>query len=295
MARNKKCGCGSKILSNIVKNMDGCCMDVCRNPIYADPDVLSIYAPLIYDEIGINLCATFSVGAEIATEYPTARCATVQIVNVTYTYDADTGVTLVPAPGRPNCYLVTLSNLVVQMAVNLYDDSCRLLGTVFVSPLYLPPVATDTYDEDTNPSSVSLEIFAPYGVSYELPADPEGDPTPVINYIGNATTLNGITQGINLYAIPKVLNFDTDASTITVGITLVLQSLYFAGYRVDSKGKINTQKGCIETADETACMRFVAGDLLNLAIKPLDLSPPLCEGNLKQNCDEGICCGISQD
>lgn len=288
MAKCRKCGCGNRILSNVVKNMSGCTKDVCSNPIYADPDMLSIYAPLIYDEIGINLCSTFSLGTGVISDYPTATGATVEIVNLTYEYGADTGVQIEIISGRQNCYLVTLSNLTALFAVHLFDECCRFLGTVYTTTVYLPEESGDTYDEDTNPSSVTLEIFAPYGISYTPGAEPTDNPTPALNFIGNTVGANSVTQGINMYLIPKVLNFNMEAATLTVGVTLVVQSLYFAGYRVASKGKINTTKGSIESVDDSACMQFVAGELLNLAIKPLDLSYPACESDLKQ--DLGGCC-----
>jgi len=165
--------------------------------------------------------------------------------------------------------VVTLAGITVQFAVELYDAAGRLVATIFPTAVYLPAsTAAPTYDEDTNPVSVELEIFAPYGFSYDTTAD---TPTPVINFIGFSQDSNFIRQGLNLYGLAKLLDFDIEDSTATVGLTLVLQSLYFAGYRVKSAGKIDVPKGSILAADNTDCMRFVAGDLLNLAIKPLDL------------------------
>lgn len=280
--KSGKCGCRTRIVSNAVQNLkQNECIDVCTNPICGSPNMLSLYAPLIYDEIGINLCSTFELGVDIPTAYPTATTASAQVVDVTYTY-GEGNVVIEAIQGRTNCYSVTLSNLTVELAVNLYDDASRLLDTIFVSTLYLPPVITDpAYDEDTNPTLVELEIFAPYGISYNGVA---GDFTPALNYIGFLATDNFVRQGLNLYVIPKALNLDTADSTITVGLTLVLQSLYFAGYNVASAGKINTPKGSLIAPEDTDCMRFVAGDLLNLAIKPLELGMPSCEENLKQNC-----------
>lgn len=181
--------------------------------------------------------------------------------------------------------MVTLSNLSIEFAVNLYDENCRLLATLYPAAVYLPPETTAaTYDEDTNPVSVELEIFAPYGISYDAGATPAADPIPNINYVGFLGSNNGIRQGLNLYAMAKVLGFDTDDDTITVGLTLVLQSLYFAGYHVESAGKINTPKGSLITPDNSSCLRFVAGDLLDLAIKPLELGPPLYEEQYKESC-----------
>ena len=307
MARNRtgKCGCGTRIVSNVVQRLNGnggnCsagnrmgCIDVCSNPLMGDPDVLSVFAPVIYDEIGINLCTTFDLGIDIPTVYPTAVSALAKVVDITYTYGTD-NVLIDSIAGRPNCYVVTLSNLTVQFAVSIYDASCRLLDVVYPTALYLPSDTTaPTYDPDTNPISVELEIFAPYGLSY---TGTGATLTPTINYIGFLDTNNFITQGINLYAMAKLLNFDTEDSTVTIGLTLVLQSLYYAGYGVNTTGKIQTPKGNIIVPDNSSCRSFVAGDLLDLAIRPLELGEPACEESYKEKCAGCNCtvCGTVDD
>lgn len=271
----KKCGCscGSRIVSPLVSQIPSNCFDVCVNPICGDPDKLSLMAPLIYDEIGINLCATFDLGTAVATAYPTATQACVQVISITYNY-GPTGVSITNLSGRPNCYQIVLSNLTVNFSMALYDSECRYLGTINPTANYLPSTGTPTYDEDTNPSSVTLDIFAPYGVSYNLET---GNYTPALNYVGFQSGDNTTTQGLNLFAIPKILDLDVTATTATatVGLTLVIQSLYFSGYNVASAGKIHTPKGSIISPEDSDCMKFVAGDLLDLAIKPLDLDCPL--------------------
>lgn len=295
MAKCRSCKCGNRIISNACKKVKDGCFDVCTTPICEDPSVLSIYAPLVYDEIGINLCTTFDLETDLSTRCQTVASACAQILDISYDY-GENNVEIEPITGRPNCYLVTLSNLLVNFAVSFYDDSCRLVDTEYVSAVYLPPETdADTYDEDTNPSSVTLEIFAPYGVSYD-PAVGGNNPTMALNFIGFMTTDNFVRQGLNLYAIPKVLNLDVDEDTITVGLTLVLQSLYFAGYKVNSEGKINIPKGSLIPEEESDCRRFVAGELLNLTIKPLDLGSPGNEEDLKEDCEEDKgCCGCAED
>ena len=293
MCSMAKCKCSNRtrISSNMVQKMVSGCMDVCANPICGDPEKLSLMAPLIYDEIGINLCATFDLGVDIAETYPTVTGASIKAIDATYTYGPE-DVQIETLAGRPNCYRITLSDITVQFAMDLYDNAGRLVDTIFPTAVYLPPsITAPTYDEDTNPVSVELEIFAPYGLSYDTTATP---PTPVINYLGFTQTTNFVRQGINLYGIAKLLDFDTVDSTATVGLTLVLQSLYFAGYCVKSAGKIDVPKGSILAPENSDCMRFVAGDLLNLAIKPLDLCENGCQGNDSTSgcdCDCGCGCG----
>lgn len=283
--KSGRCGCHNRIVSNTVQKLRQGCTDVCVTPQCGSPEVLSLLSPLIYDEIGINLCATFPVGVDLLTTYPTATCGTLYVLDITFTYGTDPGTVSVEAiTGRPNCYAVTLSGLTVQLALALYDDAGRLLDTIYPEALFLPANETaDTYDEDMNPTSVTLEIFAPYGVSY-TPGTGTADPTPILNILGFFDTNNNIQQGLNLYALPKLLNLDLEESEITVGLTLILQSLYFAGYRVATEGKILTPKGSLVPADETDCMRFVTGDLLNLAIKPLNLGIPSCDDPGKHPC-----------
>ena len=114
-------------------------------------------------------------------------------------------------------------------------------------------------------------------------------PTAVVNYTGFATTNNFVQQGINLYSRAKLLDIDISTSTITVGLTFILQSLYFAGYKVDSCGRLDTPKGSIISPENSDCMRFVAGNLLDLEIKPLDLGNPNNEQCLKK--ERTVSCG----
>lgn len=288
-----KCGCDTRIVSQTVQKMPCKCTDVCVTPLCGDPSVLSIMAPLIYDEIGINLCATFDLCTDISCAYPTATKANIQVISITNDCNP-TDVSINNIVGRPNCYEVTLSNLKVSFAMNLFDANCNLVGTIYPTAVYLPSKCkAPTYNKDTNPSSVTMEIFAPYGPSYDISC---ATPVPIINYIGSLTGNNTLRQGINLIAYPKLIGFDTVCDQATVGLTLVLQSLYFAGYNIASEGKIQTPKGDIMGPDNSDCMEFVAGELLNLDIKPLQLGPPHCEECLKKDCREkSVSCGTCPD
>lgn len=268
----KSCGCRTRIVSEVVQKMPKDCFDVCVTPLCGMPSVLSLMAPVIYDEIGINLCTSVDLDVDISIAYPTAKKATVQVISISYDYGED-NVEVTQLTYRPNCYAVTLSNLLVQFAISLYDEDCRLVDTIFTSATYLPSdTTTPTYDEDTNPSSVTLELFAPYGVTYDM-----GTQTPVLNYFGYLTENNYVQQGLNLYAFAKVLDLDTNEDEATIGLTLIIQSVYFTGYRVATEGKISIPKGCMMEQANDSCMDFVTGDLLDLAIKPLDLSTIDCD------------------
>ncbi len=285
-----RCKARARIVSDVVQSMNngGKCRDVCTNPICGEPNMLGIYAPVIYDAIGINLCTTFELEEDIAEDYPSVTSASIKVIGADYSY-GDDAVVIEAITNRPNCFRITLSDIEVQFAMNLYDCCGRLVDTIYPTALYLPPSDTNpSFDEDTNPNSVELEIYAPYGLSYNTEG---GTPSPVINFIGFDAEQNFVTQGINLCCMAKLLDFSTDDNTATVGITFMLQSLYFAGYKVPNSGKIDVPKGSIIAPEDTDCMRFVAGDLLNLAIKPLELGSPRYEERMKQECCGGSCNG----
>ena len=48
------------------------------------------------------------------------------------------------------------------------------------------------------------------------------------------------------------INIPMDYPTATVGISLVVQSLYFASYKVPTEGKVDTPKGSTIPSQETA-------------------------------------------
>ena len=57
MAKNNSSGCKScpkRYISPGVQHGDHC-KDVCVDPICGDPDLLTLLAPVVYDELGINL------------------------------------------------------------------------------------------------------------------------------------------------------------------------------------------------------------------------------------------------
>ena len=170
-----------------------------------------------------------------------------------------------------------------------------MLGTQTVTANYLPAddnsADYDYMDEDTNPTSVELEIFAPYGVAH---SDYTGLPA-IIHVIGFGEDNTALSQGLNLLAIPKVLNFDPQDSTVTIGLSVILKSIYFSQYKIPHHGKAVVPKACTRPTDDTICLDFVCGDLLDLAIKPLELGPPKYEETLKDSCDVPCdpCCNSS--
>lgn len=269
----------------------GDCTDVCTTPICGQPDTLTLLAPVVYDEIGINLCREIPLSGTITGTPPLSASA--QILNVSF---GSTGgsTTVSPIQGRPNCYLITLTNLSVTFAINIYDCAGNRIDTLTETAVYLPPASDSAdsqyLDDETNPSSVELEIFAPYGLTYQ---DASVD-DPVINYIGFSTTNNSLQQGLDMIAIPRILSFDPSVPSLTMGITIYIKSVYFSQYLVPHKGRAVVPKGSIIPDEDSICMDFVSGDLLDYEIKPLELGPPKYEEKLKKDCENcQPCCSVT--
>ncbi len=284
------CNCKSRCFtSNGIASMnaDSCtCLDVCTTPICGTPDTLLLYAPTVYDCIGINLCRQVPLGVALPTTYPTAAYATAEVIDLT-PGTAD----ITPITNRPNCYNVELSGLSFTVIIRLFDCCQRLLAALPLTDVtYLPGTATDpNYNEDTNPTDVTLQLYAPYGPAYTVDttgATPTATPTLIFN--GLTTTRIGQTQGIQSSAVAKVLNLDTDDSEITLGLTLYVYSIYDSFYNFYGTTRGSIPKGNLSTLEDNVCMNFVRGSLLDRNIKPLELGSPGCEGLLKNDCTPDI-------
>ena len=296
----KGCKCGRKDTVNVTLANGSCggaspipepCFDVCTSPICGTPQYLTLLAPVVYDEIGINLCRQITLAADFATTYPTAESATAEAISVAFSTAPGEAPVITPINGRPNCYSVTLQSLTVNFAVKLYDCAKRILAVLPVSAVYLPASGTADYtyfDEDTNPSSVELELYAPYGVSYSAANAAE----PVINYVGFSTGASAPAQGLNMIIIPKVLSFDPATGEASMGLTIYLKSIYYSQYLIPHNGRAVVPKGSLIPQEDSVCMEFVSGSLLDREIKPLELGPPKNEENLKNECEDsrGCCC-----
>lgn len=82
---------------NISCHLDDPCTDLCSSPLCGDPNLLSIYTPVVYDEIGINICQTLTVDDTTFPTLTTAEKAVVQVLNISF---ANSEIT--PINGRPN-------------------------------------------------------------------------------------------------------------------------------------------------------------------------------------------------
>lgn len=284
------CNCKSKCFtsSGVSTLNNTACTDVCTTPICGTADALLLYAPVIYDCIGINLCRQVPLGVAVPTAYPTASYATAEVIDMT---PATAAIT--PIANRPNCYNIDLSELSFTLVVKLFDCCHRLLASLPLTDIvYLPTSTTDPYyDEDTNPAGVTLQLYAPYGPAYTVTTGETVTAVPTLFFNGMAAAQSAEQQGLQASAIARVLNFDADGSTISLGVTLYVFSLYKSYYNFYGTTRGNIPKGSLATVEENVCMSFVRGSLLDRCIKPLELGTPSCEGNLKQECGaDHTCC-----
>ena len=292
-SKNSKCKCCSKRYVSCGIDREGKCLDVCTDPLCGEPDCLTVLTPVVYDELGINLCRN----VPLDTAVPNIDRISVQVMDIAFgpgTEGCEPGS--VPIPGRPNCCLVTLTDLQVTFFVTLYDCTGKILDTQTLSAVYLPgdPSSPDYayMDEDTNPDCVELEIFAPYGVARETGQEGRA----IIHTLGFAPGSTGLHQGLNLIAIPRVLCFCPEEPAVTIGLSVLLKTIYFSQYRIPHKGRAVVPKACTRPTDDTICLDFVCGDLLDLSIKPLELGPPKYEEMLKNDCCScGACCREETD
>ena len=279
--------------------------DVCIKPACGEPKELSVFAPVIYDEVGINLCRNITIPANVLSLYPTTSYVQLLVANIkiysgigyltgeeeTIEYTQEeldemgnppTFSTVSTIPGRANCLRVKLTNLRVVFNVRLFDSCKKYIATVPLEEVYLPAVGTTNYDPDTNPRSATVDMYAPYGASTVYDEYSEY----FINYAGFNMYSNTIQNGINMNAVAKVMEFDPATGTMSAGITLYLRTAYYEAYKFNAIGKTIPPKMNTHEAESNPCLKFVEGDLLLQNVKPLELESPKCEGKKKKECKE---------
>lgn len=284
-----------------------CCreVDVCNKEICGRPEFLSLYAPVIYDEIGVNVCRTVKIPECVMEENPTVETIRADVIDVSLSkkkYGAKTDMDVCKAPPmhypetsvkstcKPNCSKVILTNVCVTYDVKLYDGCDKFLASTILTVNYLP---ADKYspdykykDEKTNPSHITLELYTPYGVGTKGEKNKK-----YVNVVSLAEGKNQVVNGINLAGVGKAMNFSACDGTFSAGLSLILRTVYFEAYKIDYKEKTTPPKADTEDEDGRVCKKFVESGLLSREIKPLELEPPKCEGKLKEEkkCERECC------
>lgn len=248
--------------------------DACVCPPLGEPELLTIVAPAVFDECGINLCKVVSIPNCVLANYPSLAAIDVEIIDIDFKVGCPEGSEVNFIPRRHNCIRVTLSNICVRFAVKLLDPECRILDTFCFSTEYLPSSPEDPdFDEETNPTSITVDLYAPYGVSY---IDCAGECLPTINFLGfvedNECRNNSLRQGLNVQGLAKVIKADFEEGLVALGITLYLKTVYFVQYKIRHAGLCVPPK-CVPIGPiiDDACLKFVEGDLLEQSIQPLEL------------------------
>lgn len=258
-----------------------CCNDPCDpcvNPPTEAPKCLTLLAPVVYDECGINLCKVMERSVYCNPQICDIQ---VRVLDIDFNTTCECGSRAETLRSRPACTRVTLARLKVKLAVQLMDCCHNIIESFVITEEYLPSMDDEYYDEDTNPSSICLELYTPYGLSYETR---QNDLIPSINFIGmeqnGCCGNNALRQGIVAQALAKVVRFDADRGIVALGLTLYLKSLYFVQYRVAHEGLVVPPK-CTPYCekDVNVCKDFVEGCLLSQNISPLPVVGECCPCN----------------
>lgn len=277
---NCKCGCGF--------DKKPCVESVCDKPICGRPEYLSIYAPVVYDEIGINICRTITIPADVLAANPTTACVQLEVASLEFTAGSPTiPGTTVTNTTRANCSTLVITNVAVIYRVKLFDNCYNYLTSTNITANYLPGNAAspdyDFMDTETNPESVTINLYTPYGVSYTDVTLA----TPTINTVDLIQGSNTIVNGINANAVAKAMNYNPATGTLSAGISLFLRTVYFEVYKLEHEGKPVPPKASLTRGGNT-CLDFVESGLLSREIKPLELEKPKCESRFKDD-EDSIC------
>ena len=78
---------------------DTSCYDVCVEPQCGTPEYLTVLTPVVYDEIGINVCRSFTLPDGLLSGFPTTAYASAEIIDIAPAGYGDT-VTIEPINSR---------------------------------------------------------------------------------------------------------------------------------------------------------------------------------------------------
>ena len=215
---NSKCCCNTQEVNGIQHPNAGIC-DICHPselsaadaaaicPPIGEPKTLTMMAPVVFDEAGINLCRVVSTEQLVnlcevdtprttdvlfdgikADEMTDAEHLQLQVVDIDFNFVCPKSCRyseIKAAKNRPNRSRIILRDIDVTFAVKILDSNCKVYNQGMMTLRYLPSEDCPGYDDETNPSNVVLDLYTPYGISY-APENPAGcnKLVPTINYIG---------------------------------------------------------------------------------------------------------------
>lgn len=237
-------------------------------PVPKCPSVLTAMVPAIYDECGINLCRVVTPASALPAD---TACVEAQVLDVDFNIGETEGTTFTCLASRPNCVRITLSNLAVTFRITALDCCGNILQQSVQTVTYLEPDSCScTSDPDTNPTSITLDMYVPYGLTYSTAGC--GAYCPTITFLGPVAGVNNqLEQGLSVQGVAKVIRFDACLNQMALGLTLYLRSIYFTQYKLSHQGLAIPPKAVPVEDDETdACQDFVDGALLAPQICPVN-------------------------
>ncbi len=183
-------------------------------PPIGEPRLLTLIAPVVFDESGINLCRVICLDElKDVCQSDTCRktdilfgglskkdlaCACniqLQVIDIDFNFvdPADGRYSEIrPTRGNPNLSRITLKDIDVTFAVTVLDACCKVVAQGMMTVRYLGDECEKGFDPCTNPSAVTFDLYTPYGLSF-APENPQGcnKLVPTINYMGFVSGQDG--------------------------------------------------------------------------------------------------------
>lgn len=279
-------------------------------PPMGEPKLLTMMAPVVFDECGINLCRTVAICdlQDVCSGEPRRQCDIVfggltkcdlanaekiqlQVVDIDFNFVDPMGnrySEIQPAKCKPNLSRITLKDIDVTFSVSVIDSCCKIVKQGMMTLRYLGDERDCAYDSCTNPSCIAFDLYTPYGVAFAA-ENPSGcnKLVPTINFMGYVNgergrgccgeggfaeypSNNGIQQGVSAQALAKVVAYDDEC--IAIGLTLYIKAIYFVQYKFRHEGlTVPPKLTPIDEQENNNCLDFVCGDLLEASIRPLEV------------------------
>ena len=245
-------------------------------PPMGEPKLLTMMAPVVFDECGINLCRTVCIedlqdvcNGEARTQCDIlfgglSKCdllnackIQLQVVDIDFNFVDPMGnrfSEIQPAKCKPNLSRITLRDIDVTFAVSIIDSCCNVSKQGMMTLRYLGDERDCAYDSCTNPSCISFDLYTPYGTSYA--AENSGGCNklvPTINFMGYINSEKGRSgyqnglDGFFEFPVDNTIQqgigaqalakvVASDCNRLAIGLTLYIKSIYFVQYKFRHEG-----------------------------------------------------------
>lgn len=245
-------------------------------PPIGEPKLLTMMAPAVFDESGINLCRVVCLDElEDVCKCETNRCTDIlfdglskkdldeadkiqlQVVDIDFNFvdPKDCRFSEIrPAKGNPNLSRITLKDINVTLAVTIINCACKVTKQGMMTIRYLGNENECGFDACTNPSAITFDLYTPYGVAYAK-ENPLGCNrlVPTINFMGFISSDQGDCvkeEGIKAlvkYNVNNTIQQGVSAQALAkviahddccfaIGLTLYIKSIYFVQYKFRHEG-----------------------------------------------------------